>query len=320
MNAKNYLKTWLFLVGIAVAAHAQLINEKRLPSSTLDLPNGQRLEYLTVLKTVDKSPVYSAGMVVFNQLLLHTPGVGETIIYQTPSSLDADFEAEAKSTGELPIAAMMEKNRLDVMQYDNAGYFSVLRFTQANGRWELTGNVWETDFDDTTRFAKVVCTGVELIGLGTVQLKMSDGSKRVLTIDDEGVVRENGKVHEYTNVIKDPDLSQEQHYKNKQLNFLSGYFLPRDVNGVPVAQINAIKRRLGIVDAPKGGASEGGLPGASVASSSVAANTKPQQLKTTASASTQDEEETGIGSIIGLCLAGAVLAWVLMRLFGKQSS
>lgn len=258
MNAKKYLKTWLFLVGIAVAAHAQLINEKRLPSRTLDLPNGQRLEYLTVLKTVDKSPVYSAGMVVFNQLLLHTPGVGETIIYQTPSSLNADFETTAKSTGELPLAAVMEKNRLDVMQYDNAGYFSLLRFTQANGRWELTGNVWETDFDDTTRFAKVVCTGVELIGLGTVQLKMSDGTKRLLNIDDEGVVRENGKVHEYTKVIKDPDLSQEQHYKNKQLNFLSGYFLPRDVNGVPVAQINAIKRSLGIVDTPGGTTSTSG--------------------------------------------------------------
>jgi hypothetical protein len=205
-----------------------------------------------VLKTVDKSPVYSAGMVVFNQLLLHTPGVGETIIYQTPSSLNADFETTAKSNGELPLAALMEKDRLVVMRHDDAGYFSLLRFTQENGRWELRGIVQESDFNDTNRFAPVVCSGTELIDWSTVQLKMSDGSKRLLNIDDEGVVHENGKVHEYTNVIKDPDLTQEQHYKEKQLNLLRGYFLPRDVNGVPVSQINAIKRSLVIVDTPGG--------------------------------------------------------------------
>jgi len=230
-------------LGFVPLGHAQQ-NDVRIsiPSSAV-LPNDQSIHYMTVVKPIDKSLIYSTtGWVIYTQIILKSGDGREQIIYQTPSSPYADVTPYLKPRKEIPIVVRTSAEGMEIMSQSH-GWFHLLRFRQVNGKWTPVGMMNESDFDDTARSGEVVCLGAELIGRGKIQLNMSNGGKRILSIDEEGVIRENGKVHEYTRVQRLGDEPQEQFYKNKYKQSLAEYFEPRDANGVPISYIEFINKK-----------------------------------------------------------------------------
>ena len=208
------------------------------------LSDHESLSSVTVLEPITdpQLPYAKFRTLVFSTLTLKTATGEEQIIYRSPSYFDTDTSSFSKPRQEPELEVKKDALRLEVLTGGNSGTIHLLRFRMTDGRWKLTGQVYTSDFSTMAMgYAPVACAGAALVDFGKVQLSMSDGSKRLLTIDDEGVIWENGRVHEFTKQLKMPGLTQVECYKGSQQAFMDEYHAPRDVHGVQLSDIERLR-------------------------------------------------------------------------------
>ncbi|MCX6847808.1 MAG: hypothetical protein NTY98_02710 [Verrucomicrobia bacterium] len=204
----------------------------------------ESLSCVSVLEPITdaKLPYAKYGALVYTKLTLKSATGEEEIIYRSPSYFGTDTSSFSKPGMEQEMEVKRDAQRLEVLHGGNGGTIHLQRFRKTEGRWKLTGEVYTSDFSTMGMgFAPVACEGAALVDFGRVQLSMSNGSKPLLTIDDEGVIWENGRVHEFTKVLKLPGLTQVEFYKGSQQAFLEEYHAPRDAHGVMLAVIERLK-------------------------------------------------------------------------------
>lgn len=203
----------------------------RSSATIVNLADGRKiLSYRHAIRAA--KPASYAGnqtWIIFRSLIITDANGNDETLFRPPG---VPSETPTPPRNPDSLFALIDQSKIEVLE-TYGGRFELLRFDRPKSTWEFQGSVMMADFEDYSR-TQDMASHAELLNWGTVLMHIRNGSKRALSIDQFGVVREDGDVYEYKRIGRSPLLSQEQHYKLAYSESVSEANAITDGNGVSV--------------------------------------------------------------------------------------